>query len=125
MGGPRASTLRQIRYGERCAVCERFIGTQGATGRERRCDECTARPHRVYAIFFCRDGWVVNFLLEDLKTSAGPIRHFRNFDTIRRIFRRVEDGKLTCGKELDQGEREGRGAFWMKLSDDELARLRR
>ena len=69
--------------------------------------------------------WTVNFLHEDLQAPAGRIHHFREFSSVRALYDRR--GVVTEDEEvdLDHGEREGRGSFWMMLSDDDLARLRR
>jgi hypothetical protein len=59
----------------RCAVCMRYLGKEGARGRERRCDACTPRPHRVYVILFSRNAWIVNFvdLIETIGRSAHAV----------------------------------------------------
>ena len=72
MGGPRASTLRQMANGVRCADCGRHLGgPDWARGPRRVCPACEPRPNLVLCNVLSRD-WCVHFMDSDYQTRIGP-----------------------------------------------------
>jgi hypothetical protein len=78
---------------------------------------------RVLVTFFNRDGWFVQFLQEDCKTSAGRPRNFRDpgkiVDIVRAAHGSLEDVQCV----LHAIER-GRGSVWVKLDDQQYEKLK-
>jgi hypothetical protein len=126
MGGPRASTDRKVRRGEICWSCGRIL-PEPYPGRERACEKCKpSATHRVYVQFFLRNGWVTNFLEENLSRSAGRVRTFHDFDSIRGMFDRCAESRVLADHQaLDYAETVGRGSFWVKLTPEQYAKLKR
>ena len=124
MGGPRASTMRQIEAGKRCCKCGRQIDTPPWRRGERKCEACL--PHRrVFCNFFHRDGWTVQFLEEDVKTPVGRMLTFASPEKIRELVGRTPT-KFTpeTQQELDYDIGKGRGGLYLDLTETQYRRLR-
>ncbi len=85
------------------------------------------RPsHRVYMIFFQREGWQVQFLEADLKTPLPRKLTFTDPEKIRELARRGEAwGDSESRQMLEAAIENGRGGVYLRLSSDQYARLRR
>jgi hypothetical protein len=85
------------------------------------------RPvHRVYCSFFCRSGWQVQFTEADLKTPLPRRLTFANPDKIRQLAQRGEAlGDSESRQMLEAGIAVGRGGFYLRLTHDQYAKLRR
>ena len=81
---------------------------------------------RVYASFQGRNGWHVQFLESDLKT---PLRKRLNFATEQKILGLAERGKADMNLEsraaIQHGIEIGRGGFYLNLTAEQYATLRR
>ena len=124
MGGERASTTRQREAGKICAFCHRILPPQPT--RERVCDRCGGKRHRVYMHFMQRDGWYCQFLEEDLKT---PLPRKVRLDDPAKIIEMAKRGGaamlLEDRQALDYGIARGRGSVWLSLKPDQYGKLRR
>src|SRR6476469_8816411 len=89
MGGERSSTIRQIRSGRICALCRSTLPPPHTLG-EQLCARCREerKRHRIYMSFMNRNGWLCQFLDEDLKTPLPRKLHFRTEDKVREMARR-------------------------------------
>jgi hypothetical protein len=78
----------------------------------------------VYASFQCRNGWHVSFLERDLKTS---LRKHLTFASEKKIVELAERGNADLNLEsraaLQHGIENGRGGFYLNLSDEQYAKL--
>ena len=74
--------------------------------------------------FIYRNGWLCQFLDEDLQTSLPRKLHFRTEDKIREIARRG-DGMLNLEslQAFDQAVEIGRGGVWLELTDEQYRTL--
>lgn len=125
VGRERASTVRQIRGGKICALCRQSIPAPHTFG-EQLCVACRSvrNRHRVYMSFMHRNGWLCQFLEEDLKTPlprkvtvAGP-------EKVREMAARGGcDLTLDTRHALDHGIEIGRGGVWLELSDEQYQKL--
>jgi hypothetical protein len=124
MGGPRASTQRQIDSGKICANCRRLLDLRPS--HERLCEKCSGKRHRVYLHFMLSDGWFCQFLEEDLKT---PLPRKLRLDDPAKIVEMAEKGgaamRLEDRQALDYGIKQGRGSVWLNLTQDQYEKLKR
>lgn len=134
MGGPRASTLRQIQRGQICALCHVFLSPPLG---ERVCEHCTptvqrkppasARIHCVFMRYHLIDGvWLVDYVQRDMRTAIGRQRRILNSEKLRDLAQRgAEDKDLASMEALAYGIAHGRGGLWCLLTDEQLAALKR
>ncbi len=124
MGGPRASTQRQIDAGKICAFCRRSLDFQPT--RERLCDKCGGKRYRIYMHYMLADGWFCQFLEEDLKT---PLPRKVRLDDPAKIIEMAEKGGaamlLEDRQALDYGIAQGRGSVWLNLTWEQYQKLKR
>jgi hypothetical protein len=81
--------------------------------------------HRVYMYYMLRDGWICQFLEEDLKTPLPRKLHFSNPENIRKIVDKVGNfANLQDRQALDYGLEIGRGGAWLRLTDEQYVRLK-
>ena len=74
--------------------------------------------------FVQRDGWLCQFLEEDLKTALPRKMHFRNEQKVREIARRGGASlNLETLQAFDHGIEIGRGGIWLELSDEQYRKL--
>lgn len=124
MGGPRASTTRQIEAGKRCNGCGHSLDIPPWHTGERLCTRCSPL-HRVYCTFFHRDGWCVQFLEPDLKTSVCRMRNFGSPDKIREMVARTPTKLMQEDKQaLEYAISTGRGGLYLDLTEAQYRKLR-
>jgi hypothetical protein len=85
------------------------------------------RPsHRVYMVFFVRQGWQVQFLEADLRTPLPRKLTFTDPDKIRELARHGEAwGDSESRQMLEHAIETGRGGVYLRLTPDQYSRLRR
>ena len=67
-----------------------------------------------------RDGWVCQFLKQDLKTPLSKKLHFKSDEKIRKIAERGGcNMNLVSRQSLDRGIEIGRGGIWLELSQEQ------
>lgn len=121
MAGGRSSTVRRVRAGKICALCERAL-PQPALPGEQLCENCRAksRRHRVYLSFMLRDGWHCQFLEPDLKSVLPRKLHFKSAEKVRELAERGGcNMNLEARQALDHGIEIGRGGIWLELSEEQ------
>jgi hypothetical protein len=126
MGSERSSTARQIRSGQICALCRASLSAPHTTG-EQLCTKCRGerKRHRVYMSFMFRNGWLCQFLEEDLKTSLPRKVILCSQEKVREMARRGGAAmSLDVLQALDHGIEIGRGGIWLELSDEQYQKLR-
>jgi hypothetical protein len=126
MGSERSSTVRQIRSGQICALCRASLPTPHTMG-EQLCVRCRGerKRHRVYMSFMFRNGWLCQFLEEDLKTSLPRKVILGSQEKVREMARRGGAAmSLDVLQALDHGIEIGRGGIWLELSDEQYQKLR-
>ena len=75
--------------------------------------------------YMLRDGWMCQFLEEDLKTPLPRRLHFTNPEKIRAIVDKVGNfADLQDRQALDYGLEIGRGGVWLQLTEEQYARLK-
>jgi hypothetical protein len=127
MGGERASTTRMRLAGKICARCGNRLLDPPPTPGERMCSNCRSPEiHRVYMYYMFRQGWLCQFLEEDLKTALPRRFHFRDAGKIRAIVEKVGNfANLQDRQALDYGLEIGRGGVWLQLTHEQYERLTR
>jgi hypothetical protein len=86
----------------------------------------TKANHSEYMSFMSRDGWHVQFLEADLKTSLPRTFTFAAPERIRELARRGEAwGTSEARQMLEHGIETGRGGVYLRLTPEQYARLRR
>lgn len=126
MGSERASTARQIRSGELCALCKRRLPPPLRPG-EQLCSNCRAArgKHRVYMSFVAGDCWCCQFIEDDLKTPLPRVLRFRSPDKIREMANRGGCGSnLETLQGLEHAITLGRGGVWLELSEEQYRKLK-
>ena len=126
MGSERSSTVRQIRSGQICALCKTSLPAPHTIG-EQLCGKCRGerKRHRVYMSFMFRNGWLCQFLEEDLKTPLPRKVTLRSQEKVREMARRGGAAmSLDVLQALDHGIEIGRGGIWLELSDEQYQKLR-
>lgn len=126
MGSERSSTVRQIRSGQICALCGASLPEPHTMG-EQLCAKCRGerKRHRVYMSFMFRNGWLCQFLEEDLKTSLPRKVILGSQEKVREMARRGGAAmSLDVLQALDHGIEIGRGGIWLELSDEQYQKLR-
>lgn len=85
------------------------------------------RPsHTVYCTFFKRGGWQVQFLEADCRTALPKTLTFADPEKIRELARRGEAwGTSEARQMLEYGIEVGRGGFYLRLTPEQYAKLRR
>jgi hypothetical protein len=79
---------------------------------------------RIYASFQCRNGWHVQFLESDLKTSLPKRLTFGHESKIIELAQRGNaDLSLEGRAAIQHGITTGRGGFFLLLSDEQYRRL--
>jgi hypothetical protein len=83
------------------------------------------RPsHRVYMTFFQREGWYVQFLEADLKTSLPRKLTFSGPEKIRELARRGEAwGDSESRQVLEHAIENGRGGCYLRLTPEQYRAL--
>jgi len=75
--------------------------------------------------FMFRNGWLCQFLEEDLKTSLPRKVLLDSQEKVREMARRGGDAmSLDVLQALDNGIEIGRGGLWLELSDEQYQKLR-
>jgi len=125
MGGERASTTRMRLAGKICARCGNRLADPPPTVGERLCARCKSPGiHRVCMYYMFREGWLCQFLEEDLKTPLPRRLHFRDAEKIRAIVEKVGNfADLQDRQALDYGLEIGRGGVWLQLTQEQYERL--
>jgi hypothetical protein len=126
MGSERASTVRQIRSGEICALCRSHLPRPQTYG-ERLCPKCRAesKRHRVYMSFQSRKGWHCQFLEEDLKTPLPRKITFTTDDKVREMAKRGGANlSLETLHAIEHGIDIGRGGGWLELTEEQYSKLK-
>jgi hypothetical protein len=78
----------------------------------------------VYMYYMFREGWLCQFLEEDLKTPLPRQLHFRDAVKIRAIVEKVGNfADLQDRQALDYGLEIGRGGVWLQLTQEQYERL--
>jgi hypothetical protein len=81
--------------------------------------------HRVYMYYMLREGWMCQFLEEDLKTPLPRRLQFKNPEKIRAIVDKVGNfADLQARQALDYGLEIGRGGVWLVLTESQYMRLK-
>jgi len=126
MSGERASTARLRLAGRICAQCGNGLHDPPPTRGERLCTKCKSLgTHRIYMYYMLREGWVCQFLEEDLKTALPHRLHFKDAEKIRRIVDMVGNfANLQDRQALDYGLNIGRGGVWLQLTEEQYALLK-
>ena len=125
MGSERWSTVRQIRSGQMCALCRSSLLAPHTMG-EQLCARCRGerKRDRVYMSFMHRNGWLCQFLEEDLKTPLPRSVTVANQEKVREMARRGGAAmSLDVLQALDHGIEIGRGGIWLELTDDQYRKL--
>lgn len=81
--------------------------------------------HRVYLSFQLRDGWRCQFLETDLKTSLPRKLHFASSDKLIQLIERA--GGFTdqdARSMVNHGIEMGRGGIFLKLTEEQYAKLK-
>lgn len=87
MGSERASTTKLREAGKICCSCRRLLSYQATNGR--MCDRCSGKRHRIYMHYMLADGWLCQFLGEDLKR---PLPRKVKLDNSAKIIEMAEKG---------------------------------
>lgn len=75
--------------------------------------------------FFCRVGWVVQFVEPDLKTPIGRIRTFGDPDRVREQIDRTPTAMhLEARNMLDHTISNGRGGLYLVLTEEQHRKLK-
>ena len=75
--------------------------------------------------YMLREGWMCQFLEEDLKTPLPRRFHFRDAGKIRAIVEKVGNfANLQDRQALDYGLEIGRGGVWLQLTQEQYDRLK-
>lgn len=83
-----------------------------------------AKTRKIYMSFFCKDGWIVQFLEADLKTSIGRIRRFSDPDKVRELIDRTPTPmNLEARNMLDHAIAVGRGGMFLELTVEQYRKL--
>jgi hypothetical protein len=125
MGSERASTVRQIRSGQICALCRASLAKHQSYG-EQLCAKCRdeRKRHRVYMSFMEREGWLCQFLEEDLKTPLPRRVIVKSVDKVREMARKGGASmNLESHQALEHGIEMGRGGVWLELTEEQYGRL--
>ena len=125
MSSERSSTVRQIRSGQICALCRASLPAPHTIG-EQLGGKCRGerKRHRVYMSFMFRNGWLCQFLEEDLKTPLPRRVTLSTQEKVREIARRGGAAmSLDVLQALDHGIEIGRGGIWLELSDEQYQKL--
>ena len=127
MGGERASTTRLRLAGKICAQCGTSLQDPPPTPGERLCAKCRLPgTHRIYMYYMLRDGWMCQFLEEDLKTPLPRRLYFRDPAKIRTIVDKVGSfANLQDRQALDYGLETGRGGVWLQVTEEQYMRLKK
>lgn len=123
MGGPRASTMRQIAAGRRCYRCSRAIDTPPWQRGERLCDACAPRYSAYMHIGRYKGWWDVSFsLLPDQKLLARKL-NFRDKEKILELARRTRASDEVMA-ELERTLRAwGQGTITLSLTSEQVTAL--
>jgi hypothetical protein len=79
---------------------------------------------RVYLYFMLRDGWHIQFLEHDLKTSLLCTPTFRYAAKIREMFDRfAADRTLEHRQALEYAIEKGSGSIWLSLTEEQYRKL--
>ena len=79
----------------------------------------------MFMSFMFRNGWLCQFLEEDLKTSLPRKVILGSQKKVREMARRGGAAmSLDVLQALDQGIEIGRGGIWLELSDEQYQKLR-
>ncbi|MGB7986419.1 MAG: hypothetical protein WCF54_14730 [Terracidiphilus sp.] len=84
------------------------------------------QTHRVYMSFMDRQGWQCQFLEDDLQTSLPRRLHFASSAKVVELVERAggfidQESRLM----LNQGISMGRGGVFLRLTDEQYAKLRK
>lgn len=127
MGSERASTVRQIRSGQICALCRATLPKPQSYG-EQLCAKCRGerKRHRVYMSFMEREGWLCQFLEEDLKTPLPRRVIVKSVDKVREMARKGGASmNLESHQALEHGIEMGRGGVWLELTEEQYGKLKK
>ena len=116
--------MRQIESGKIYAYCRRTLDY--LVTRERLCEKCSGKRHRVYMHFMLVECWFCQFLEEDLKTSLP--RKVRLEDPAKIVEMAKKGGaamRLEDRQALDYGIAQGRGSVWLNLTQEQYQKLKR
>jgi len=76
--------------------------------------------------YMLRDGWMCQFLEEDLKTPLPRRLYFRDPAKIRTIVDKVGSfANLQDRQALDYGLETGRGGVWLQVTEEQYMRLKK
>ena len=82
------------------------------------------KRHRVYMSFMQRNGWLCQFLEEDLKTSLPRKVTVANQENVREMaIRGGAAMNLDVLQALDHGIEIGRGGIWLEITDEQYRKL--
>ena len=74
--------------------------------------------------FMLRDGWYVQFLREDLRTSLRRTFTFQDAGKVEELAERGGAFKTLADRQgFEHGIRMGRGAVWLNLTDEQMRKL--
>jgi hypothetical protein len=84
------------------------------------------QSHKVYLYFQCRNGWNCQFLEQDLQTPLPRRLHFSTPDKVIEVIQRVgglidSESKTMVNLAIENG----RGGVFLKLTDEQYAKLKR
>ncbi len=136
VGGERASTTRRRLAGLICCACKTSLAPDPARPYgERYCSRCAPQPpqpsqrsparHRVYMAFALRQSWHCQFTEEGYRVPLPCKLTFSSAEKVREVAERGGAlSNLESRQMLDYGIQAGRGGVMLKLTTDQLARLK-
>ena len=122
MESPRALTARRVARGLACAKCfANLLPLPDSVERERLCERCEARPHRILMNFQYRAGWAVQFSNAAGSQSLSGWFPLRDQNGIRDLAIR---GKCADLNALEHSIATwGRGSIHLHLTDEQYRTL--
>ncbi len=123
MGGPRASSVKQIEAGKRCYMCGRAIDTPPWHRGERKCVACSPKRDAYMHFGRYKDWWHVSFaLLPDQKPLARKLT-FRDKEKLFELARRAGAADEIMA-ELERTLRAwGQGTITLSLTEAQVRAL--
>lgn len=123
MGGERAATTRMRESGRICCACKVPLDPPPAI--ERYCTRCQPR-HRIYMHYMhTHRGWLCQFMLEDVRTPLGKRFTFQDPQKVVEMAKKGGAEFTSADRQaLEYGINMGRGAVWLNLTREQLAKLK-
>lgn len=121
----RASTRRQRERGQRCGICDFYLGGPAWAGmRTRFCKDCEPRPHRVLLNFVRREStYLVHFLAEDCRTRISRFYRLPDKEALRGLVMRTKPSDEALASLLHALETWGQGSQFLQLTAEQYSAL--